>query len=312
MEDQQKSNEENKTKSVTSVIIITIIATLIVVGVAWLIFGSSSSPSTQQQNVSVTNNATPNAQTSPLSINQLQSATIPDFSKSSQPMVTLENGKYDFGGGNSPESHIALDTDKSSYATGDFNNDGLSDIAAVVTFNGGGTGVFYYLTVFLNDNGTPKYLTAAPLGDRTTINKITFVNGTFSVDIITQGPNDPMCCGTLHETLHFKLQNDTLVSIDNEPTAPVTPQVAPQYNHNYTPMTFSPTAEAQRSSWDNGCTSKGASLNYCNCTFDYLIYNHGAIWLIQENVYINVNGVSSPEFRSAVQSAAQSCSAWSN
>jgi hypothetical protein len=97
-------------------------------------------------------------------------------------------------------------------------------------------------------------------------------------------------------------------SIQNQPQSQApTPQ--PSY---YTPMTFSPTAEAQRSSWDNGCTSKGTSLNYCNCTFDYLIYNYGVIWLIQENAYINVNGAASPEFRSASQSASQYCSAWNH
>ena len=94
-----------------------------------------------------------------------------------------------------------LDTDSSSYAIGDFNNDGLSDIAAIITANGGGSGVFYYLVLFANNNGTPQYMMSKELGDRITINKISYSDGIFSADIITQGPNDPMCCGTLHEIL---------------------------------------------------------------------------------------------------------------
>lgn len=96
-------------------------------------------------------------------------------------------------------------------------------------------------------------------------------------------------------------------SVPSQNTAPVVQQ--PRY---YTPMTFSPTAEAQRSSFVNSCTSSGGTWGKCNCDFDYFIYNYGVIWLINENAYINVNGASSPEFRSASQSANQSCSVWSN
>jgi hypothetical protein len=76
-------------------------------------------------------------------------------------------------------------------------------------------------------------------------------------------------------------------------------------------MTFSPTAEAQRSSWNSGCTPNGTNLNYCNCTFDHAINNHGLIWIIEENAYINVNGAASPEMRSEAQAANQACAAWS-
>lgn len=110
-------------------------------------------------------------------------------------------------------------------------------------------------------------------------------------------------------------------SIQTQPTAKVAPQQSapPQYKapvvrqpSYYTPMTFSPTAEDQRSSFVNSCTSSGGTWGKCNCDFDYVIENYGVIWLIDANAYINVNGAASPQFRAVAQQAAQSCSEWDN
>jgi hypothetical protein len=76
----------------------------------------------------------------------------------------------------------------------------------------------------------------------------------------------------------------------------------------YAPMTFPPNVETNRSSYVSNCTSAGATPNYCNCTFDYLISNYGLIWLIEANANYNVSGVIPPQFHSAQQY----CSAWDN
>jgi hypothetical protein len=99
-------------------------------------------------------------------------------------------------------------------------------------------------------------------------------------------------------------------SIQNQPQSQ-TPTPTPQPSY-YTPMTFSPAVEAQRSSFVNSCTSSGGTWGKCNCDFDYLISNHGLVWLIDESAYVDVNGVASSEFRSSAQLAAQSCSVYSN
>jgi hypothetical protein len=65
MDDQPKSGNENQAKSVAPVVIATIIATLVVVGIIWLIICSSSSPSTQQQGAASNNEVNPSAQTQP-------------------------------------------------------------------------------------------------------------------------------------------------------------------------------------------------------------------------------------------------------
>jgi hypothetical protein len=156
--------------------------------------------------------------TPPLLINQLLYAEIPNFAVDPSQMVKLNYG--DLNGTNSEigtQWSIKLDTDDSSYTTGDFNNDGLSDIAVTITARGGGTGNFYYLVLFENNNGTPQYVTAQGLGDRIDVNKITYSRGVFSVDIITQGPNDPMCCGTLHKILQFKIKDGSLMDVSDVP-----------------------------------------------------------------------------------------------
>jgi hypothetical protein len=91
-----------------------------------------------------------------------------------------------------------------------------------------------------------------------------------------------------------------------------TPAPQPVY---YTPMTFSPAVEAQRSSFVNGCESAGTTANTwgkCNCNFDYIINNYGLVWLINEEAYINVNGAASPEYRAEALAAYKYCSAYSN
>lgn len=66
MDDQQKNSEENKAKSVTPVVMATIIATLAVVGIMWLISSSSFSPSTQQQSIISNSEVNPSEKAQPL------------------------------------------------------------------------------------------------------------------------------------------------------------------------------------------------------------------------------------------------------
>ena len=107
-----------------------------------------------------------------------------------------------------------------------------------------------------------------------------------------------------------------LPQTDNQtiPTATVQAQpqnTTPQPPRYYTPMTFAPTAESQRSSFVNACMSH-ESWGICNCNFDYIINNYGVIWLINENAYININGAGSGEFRSEALDASKYCSVFSN
>jgi len=41
-------------------------------------------------------------------------------------------------------------------------------------------------------------------------------SGEITVDMVTHGPDDPMCCPTVEATQKYKLQGDTLVQISGE------------------------------------------------------------------------------------------------
>jgi hypothetical protein len=92
-------------------------------------------------------------------------------------------------------------------------------------------------------------------------------------------------------------------SVPSQNTAPVVQRLS-----YYAPMTFPPNIEAQRGSYVNSCTSAGATSNYCNCSFDYLISNYGLIWIIEANANYEASGVIPPQFHSAQRY----CSAWNN
>jgi hypothetical protein len=41
-------------------------------------------------------------------------------------------------------------------------------------------------------------------------------SGEITVDMVTHGPDDPMCCPTVEATQKYKLQGDTLVQLSSE------------------------------------------------------------------------------------------------
>ncbi len=130
-----------------------------------------------------------------------------------------------------------------------------------------------------------------------------------SAYFIGKNSNSPTQTSTNTVATEQPVQPKIVVNQFQQNQTPLPQSSRPLY---YTPMTFSANAEAQRNSYVNGCISTGGNSNFCNCSFDYLIYNYGVIWLINENAYIDVNGASSPELRSASQVALQRCSIWSN
>jgi hypothetical protein len=102
------------------------------------------------------------------------------------------------------------------YAFGDLNGDGVDDAAVVLATSGGGSGTFISLEAVLNDQGTPKHVASAELGDRTKIESVAIESGEITVELVTHGPNDPLCCPTVEATHKYKLQGDTLVQISGQ------------------------------------------------------------------------------------------------
>lgn len=102
----------------------------------------------------------------------------------------------------------------------------LQDAAAVVLVTDpGGSGTFYDLAVVINQGGQPVNVSTFRLGDRVEINSIEIDGNEIFVDMVTQGPDDPMCCPTQRVIKSFNLKVDTLMEtstqvVDDQTTAP--------------------------------------------------------------------------------------------
>ncbi len=95
---------------------------------------------------------------------------------------------------------------------GDFNNDGLQDVAFILTQTGGGSGTFYYVTVAL---GTPSGYSGTNsilLGDRVAPQTTEFRDGEIIVNYADRAPKDPMTVQpSLGVSKYLKMQGANLV-----------------------------------------------------------------------------------------------------
>ncbi len=99
------------------------------------------------------------------------------------------------------------------YTFGDLNSDGVDDAAVFLVENDGGSGEFVSVAPVLNENGVPVNAGMASLGDRISLISVKIDNGVIAVDMVTQGPDDPMCCATLEVVRSFELQDGKLVEL---------------------------------------------------------------------------------------------------
>lgn len=146
-------------------------------------------------------------------VNQVLNAKVPNFASNEDEMVALKNGEVEGVYKSDGIGHWSMGLDKDFMVSGDYNNDGKLDVASVLIASGGGSGVFYYLVLLANQNGSPKYMTSQYLGDRIKVNSIVYKDSVFSVDVITQGPDEGYCCGTLHKVFEYKLADGKLFEV---------------------------------------------------------------------------------------------------
>ena len=121
-------------------------------------------------------------------------------------VVTLTNGTYE-----DSANQIVVTLAPQPIAYGRLDE---QDAAAVLLAeNGGGSGVFVDLEAVVDQDGAPVNVAMAPLGDRVQVNSLTIADNQITVGMVTQGPNDPMCCPTQVVTQVYELQGDQLVKI---------------------------------------------------------------------------------------------------
>lgn len=97
---------------------------------------------------------------------------------------------------------------------GDFNNDGIGDIAFLFTYDGGGSGTFYYVAAALGSKNGYIGTNAIFLGDRIVPQTTEFRNGEIIVNYADRGPIEPMTARpSFGVSKYLKIENGNLVEV---------------------------------------------------------------------------------------------------
>jgi hypothetical protein len=99
-------------------------------------------------------------------------------------------------------------------AIGDLDEDGTAEIAALVSENYGGTGVFVFLAVYADIDGVLTFQASTIVDDRPQLNALSIENGEIFLDAVIHGTDDPMCCPTLKTMRHYRLVDNQLDMTD--------------------------------------------------------------------------------------------------
>ena len=117
--------------------------------------------------------------------------------------VRLTNGRYE---DTAKQISATFVNQQGSIVFGDLNGDGAEDALSLLTVNTGGSGVFTYLVLSINQNGLLNPMSSILLGERIQFKSMAIALDKISIIMVTQGANDPMCCPTQTVTRSFGLQ----------------------------------------------------------------------------------------------------------
>jgi len=127
-------------------------------------------------------------------------------------VVQLTNGKFEQGAAGGADAVSVAVSD--FVAVGDLNEDGTNEVAALVSENYGGSGVFVFLAVYSNDNGKLTFQNSTMVDDRPKLNALSIGSGEIFLDAIIHGPDEPMCCPALRTTRHYRFIDNQLDMVD--------------------------------------------------------------------------------------------------
>ena len=99
---------------------------------------------------------------------------------------------------------------------GDVTGFGSEDAVVVLVSKPGGSGSFYDLAVVRKQDDTLTNIARIQLGDRIQIKNLQIEDGEIVVEMLTQGPNDPLCCSTQNVSNRYAVENGELVLIGSE------------------------------------------------------------------------------------------------
>lgn len=121
--------------------------------------------------------------------------------------VTLKDGVYENADEHTYVSYIKT----AGYA--DVNGDGEEEALVLLGTNFGASGMFTDLAIVHMVDGMSVNLDTIMLGDRVDVRDVTVDGANILVTMVTQGPNEPMCCGTLEVTVTYSLEGETLTEV---------------------------------------------------------------------------------------------------
>jgi hypothetical protein len=127
-------------------------------------------------------------------------------------VVQLTDGKFEQGTPGSDNFISILMTD--FVAVGDLNVDDADEAVALISENYGGTGVFVFLTVYSQVDGTWMFQTSTMVDDRPQLNALSIENDEIFLDAVIHGIDEPMCCPTLRTTRRYRFVDNLLDMID--------------------------------------------------------------------------------------------------
>lgn len=127
-------------------------------------------------------------------------------------LVQLTDGKFEQGTTGADDFLSILMTD--FVALGDLDTDGTEEAAALVSENYGGTGVFVFLAVFSQVDGTWTFQTSSMVDDRPELRELSIANDEIFLDAVIHGTDEPMCCPTLRTMRHYRFVDNLLDMID--------------------------------------------------------------------------------------------------
>lgn len=126
--------------------------------------------------------------------------------------IRLENGMFraaaDEGGGEEVGAQLV-----EPVAFGTL-GDGRAVAAVVLVMSGGGSGTFSWLYLAARDGTDARVLADAFLGDRVELSGLRLAGDTVLVKLVTQGPNDPLCCPTMVVERRFVFRAGKLAPVE--------------------------------------------------------------------------------------------------
>jgi len=131
-------------------------------------------------------------------------------------LLPMEDGSFTYAyvpGAASVENYFLY----RGVAFGDVNADGAQDAVVVLVHSPAGSGTFYHLAVALNEDGAPRALPPAFLGDRVVLERIVVEDGEVLAAIKTYRDDEPFgSTPTLSVLLRYRVADQSLELVSSE------------------------------------------------------------------------------------------------